>query len=84
MWLFLFSFKGTDVLQAGIATHYITSDKLESVTKELVSEPLNVDAILNQYCSTQNTISDEFSLASDLKFIKQCFSEPTVEDIINR
>lgn len=77
----MFFAKGSDVLLAGVATHYVTSDKLESITNELISKPLDVDKILNQVCSIAN---QEFSLSPYLKLIKECFSEPTIEDIIAR
>ncbi|XP_014206608.1 3-hydroxyisobutyryl-CoA hydrolase, mitochondrial [Copidosoma floridanum] len=73
---------GVDVLLAGIATHYVPSDKLEDVSQELLANNSNVDEILKPY--SPDNVKQEFSLASQLNLINECFSAPTVEDIINR
>lgn len=74
--------KGADVLLAGIATHYVPSDKLEGVTQELLLENSDIDAVLKQY--RPENITQEFSLSPYIDIIDECFSAPTVEDIINR
>ncbi|XP_014217529.1 3-hydroxyisobutyryl-CoA hydrolase, mitochondrial, partial [Copidosoma floridanum] len=75
--------KGIDVLLAGLATHYVHSDKLEDVTQELLANNnTNIDGILQPY--SPRNIKQEFSLTPHLSLINSCFSAPTVEEIINR
>ncbi|XP_058798102.1 3-hydroxyisobutyryl-CoA hydrolase, mitochondrial [Phymastichus coffea] len=74
--------KGVDVLHAGIATHYVSSDKLEDVTTELLSENSNIDAVLKPYLL--ENVKQKFSLAPHIDLINECFSTPTVEGIIKR
>ncbi|XP_016842356.1 3-hydroxyisobutyryl-CoA hydrolase, mitochondrial [Nasonia vitripennis] len=73
--------KGVDVLLAGIATHYVPSEKLEAVTRELLENNSNVDEILKQYSS--ENVEQKFSLSPHIELINECFSAPTVEDIIS-
>lgn len=73
---------GVDVLLAGIATHYVPSEKLTDLKHELVTSPnSNIDDILNKY---QPKLNHEFSLAPHMSQIEHCFSAPTVEEIVER
>lgn len=74
--------QGVDVVLAGIATHYVPSDKLEAVTNELLSENSNVDAVLKPYLP--ENVKQEFSLAPHIELINECFSATSVEAIIKR
>ncbi|KAJ8681667.1 hypothetical protein QAD02_017459 [Eretmocerus hayati] len=74
--------KGADVSLAGIATHYVPSEELEEVTKKLISNDSDIDGILNQYSSAN--LKQEFSLAAHIDLINECFSAPTVENILER
>lgn len=81
--LYIYKFgKGVDVLLAGIATHYVPSENLEAVTRELLANDSNVDGILKQYGPAN--VKQEFSLSPHIALIDECFSAPTVEDIISR
>ncbi|XP_023314512.1 3-hydroxyisobutyryl-CoA hydrolase, mitochondrial-like isoform X3 [Trichogramma pretiosum] len=74
--------KGADVAFAGVATHYTTSDKLESLTQELTSRSTEVDQILEPYLP--KNLNHQFCLAPYLDVIDECFSAPTVEEIISK
>lgn len=75
--------KGMDVLLAGIATHYIPSERLPELKDELVkSGSPNVEEILNKYNLKDS--KQEFCLAPYLDKINSCFSAPSVEQIIER
>jgi 3-hydroxyisobutyryl-CoA hydrolase len=71
--------KGQDVKKVGIATHYVSADKLEALENEFVNaNDLNadaVDAILKRH---DQQVADDFDTAQ----IKRCFSENSVEKII--
>lgn len=74
--------KAVDVLLAGIATHYVPSEKLADLKHDLFTLPYcNIDDILNKY---QPKLNHEFSLAPYMSLIEHCFSAPTVEEIIER
>lgn len=67
---------------AGIATHYVPSEKLADLKHDLFTSPnSNIDDILNKY---QTKLNHEFSLAPHMSQIEHCFSAPTVEEIIQR
>lgn len=73
---------GADVLHAGIATHYITSDKLESLVESLTdSSPEDVGAILTE---NQSEVETAFSLGDYMTDINDLFSEPSMMDIVMR
>ncbi|XP_014472873.1 PREDICTED: 3-hydroxyisobutyryl-CoA hydrolase, mitochondrial [Dinoponera quadriceps] len=74
--------KGVDVLLAGIATHYVPSEKLADLKRDLLTSPSSsIDNILNQY---QPKLNHEFSLTRHMSQIDHCFSAPNVEEIIER
>ena len=68
--------KGQDVLAAGIATHFVTSEKLpELKARVLAGEAL--DMVLADYTQA----SQVAGYAEYLDIINHCFSRPTITDI---
>lgn len=79
--------KGYDVKHAGVATHFVTSEKLGDLESSLLSLPdpdiHMVAKLLDDYdkeCSDEN---EEFSLEKFTHQINSCFDKPTMEDIIS-
>nr|CAD7458054.1 unnamed protein product [Timema tahoe] len=75
--------KGGDVLKAGIATHYCESSQLDQLEKELLDHG-NSSADVEKILQTFSKPVNGFSLAIYKKQINQCFSAPTVEEILAR
>ncbi|XP_029169426.1 3-hydroxyisobutyryl-CoA hydrolase, mitochondrial isoform X2 [Nylanderia fulva] len=75
--------KGIDVLLAGIATHFVPSEKIADLKRDLLALKNTDDIveILNKY---QPKLNHEFSLAPYMSQIENCFSAPSVEEIIER
>ncbi|XP_011166171.1 3-hydroxyisobutyryl-CoA hydrolase, mitochondrial isoform X1 [Solenopsis invicta] len=74
--------KGIDVLLAGIATHFVPSEKLADLKRELLTlRDVDIEPILNKY---QPKLNHEFSLAPHMSQIENCFSAPSIEEIIER
>lgn len=74
--------KGIDVLLAGVATHFVPSEKLGDLKRDLLQNTDDtVEEILNKY---QPKLNHEFSLAPHMSQIENCFSAPSVEEIIER
>ncbi|KAL1506405.1 hypothetical protein ABEB36_005775 [Hypothenemus hampei] len=75
--------KGSDILKAGIATHYIDSTNLNAIEEELLksSNDSDIKTVLNNF---QKEDKSEFSLAPYLDQINACFSAPTIEEIYDR
>ncbi|KAL0105453.1 hypothetical protein PUN28_016843 [Cardiocondyla obscurior] len=74
--------KGIDVLLAGIATHFVPSEKLADLKRDLLTlRETDIETILNNY---QPKLNHEFSLAPHMSQIENCFSAPSVEEIIER
>lgn len=75
-------YKGVDVLLAGIATHFVPSEKLVDLKRDLFAlREVDIERILNKY---QQKLNHEFSLAPHMSQIENCFSAPTIEEIIKR
>jgi len=75
-------YQGVDVLFAGIATHFVPSEKLTDLKRDLLHEvDKSILTILNKY---QPKLNYKFSLAPHMSQIENCFSAPTVEEIIER
>lgn len=73
--------KGIDVLLAGIATHFVPSEKLPNLKQDLLmTEQSDVAEILNKYQSV--TWNEEFCLAPYMNKINTYFSSLSVEEII--
>lgn len=75
--------KGIDVLLAGIATHFVPSEKLADLKHDLLALQNTgiIEDILNKY---QPKLNHEFSLAPHMLKIENYFSAPSVEEIIER
>jgi len=76
-------FLGIDVLLAGIATHFVPSEKLADLKHDLLALQNTgiIEEILNRY---QPKLNHEFSLAPHMSKIENYFSAPSVEEIIER
>lgn len=78
-------YQGIDVLLAGIATHFVPSEKLADLKHDLLTlqdaTADTVEEILNKY---QPKLNHEFSLAPHMSQIENYFSAPSVEEIIER
>jgi len=70
--------KAADCLYAGIATHYVPSEKISALTEALVSESSSVDDILSRF----HTDPGEAPLAARTADIGRYFAGQTVEDIV--
>lgn len=75
--------KGSDVFQAGFATHYCLSKNLKTLEKAILysSKQDSINEIINDIC--ERNIPD-FSLAPVKDSIDRCFAAPTVEDILKK
>lgn len=76
--------KGSDCLHAGIGTHYVNSDKLENLEKDLLdtSYPEQTASILAQWSEHHSSLK-EFSLKDNLNDIHKYFDMDNVEDMYN-
>lgn len=68
--------KGKDVLAAGIATHFVASEKLPEVKARILAGEMP-DAVLSDYAEA----SPMPAYAEHLDIINHCFSRPTITDI---
>lgn len=75
--------KGSDVLKAGIATHYCNSNKILNLEKAIldVDNEQELKNVLNQFNEKD---SQEFSLEPYLSKINHCFAGDSVEEIMKR
>lgn len=84
-----FRIKGRDVQQAGVASHFVDSEKLPSLEKDLVQlkTPSNTDVagVLNSY-QAQSKLDDgkPFILAEHMDQINRLFEASSVEDIMQK
>lgn len=79
--------RGIDCLKAGIATHYCESSKLPELEKELLeckNPATDIKEILDRSTKAHKVEQHQFNLAPHLKQIENCFSAPTVEEIVAR
>ncbi|XP_035728304.1 3-hydroxyisobutyryl-CoA hydrolase, mitochondrial-like [Vespa mandarinia] len=75
--------KGSDIVHSGIASHFVPSEKLEDLKNELLkSDNSNIEEIINKY--HVNTSKNNFGLNQYIDIIENCFSAPTVEEILER
>ncbi|MFH4976195.1 hypothetical protein AB6A40_002904 [Gnathostoma spinigerum] len=78
---------GADVFHAGLATHYVPSDHLDNLEKELIHIP-NADVNDNSIRSVLNKYHFKalppFSLSSDLKEIEALFDGESIENIFTK
>ncbi|KRT81576.1 hypothetical protein AMK59_6138 [Oryctes borbonicus] len=73
--------KGSDVLKAGIGTHYVESKDLKDLETNLLKcrDRKCIDETLNNMCIKN---IKEFSLSPNMDTINKCFAGNTMEDII--
>ncbi|XP_036279089.2 3-hydroxyisobutyryl-CoA hydrolase, mitochondrial isoform X1 [Pipistrellus kuhlii] len=83
-----FRLKGRDVHRAGIATHFVDSEKLSLLEEDLLSlkspSTENIADVLESY-QTKSKIDEDkaFVLEEHLSMINSCFSADSVEQIID-
>ncbi|XP_032148526.1 3-hydroxyisobutyryl-CoA hydrolase, mitochondrial isoform X1 [Sapajus apella] len=82
-----FRLKGRDVYRAGIATHFVDSEKLGMLEEDLLAlkspSKENVAAVLENYHTECKIDRDKsFTLEEHMDKINSCFSANTVEQII--
>ena len=84
--------KGSDVLHAGIATHYIDESNIESLVNDLLyknnglNKPISTPYILSKYSIHPSQLPD-FTLKNDLKTIEDIFDfnkSDSIEMIIKK
>lgn len=77
------AFPGADVLHAGIATHYVPTEKIGALSEALAAPgSQDVGQILDKFQSKD--MNKNFSLEANMKQINECFAAKTVEEIIDR
>lgn len=78
--------KGYDVKHAGVATHFVTSEKLSDLESSLLnlSNPQlnNVQQVLDDYDKKCSEGQKEFVLEKFTHKINSCFDKPTLEEIL--
>ncbi|NXC38520.1 HIBCH protein, partial [Penelope pileata] len=84
-----FRLKGRDVLKAGIATHFVESQKLPDLEKDLIAlkspSKENIADLLNSY-HVQSKIDQEkeFVLDEHMEKINSLFSADSMEEIVKK
>lgn len=70
------------MFKAGIATHFVPSNKLQELQTLLTrsENPNDIFNLLNKF----NDPSGEFSLSENMKQITYCFAAATIEEIFER
>jgi len=73
-----------EMISAGLATHFVSSEKLEELEKRLLDLDTGAEsavrAVIEEFSTDVQT--DEDSILNKLSTINKCFSAETVEDII--
>ncbi|CAO2166413.1 unnamed protein product [Urochloa humidicola] len=73
-----------EMISAGLATHFVSSEKLEELEKRLLNldsgDESTVRAVIEEFST--DVQPDEDSVLNKLSMINNCFSAETVEDII--
>ncbi|KAM4668207.1 3-hydroxyisobutyryl-CoA hydrolase, mitochondrial [Amazona ochrocephala] len=82
-----FRLKGRDVLKAGIATHFVDSEKLPALEKDLIalksSSKENIADLLNSYhMKSQADQEKDFVLDEHMDKINSLFSGDSMEEIV--
>uniref|UniRef100_A0A8B9GJM3 3-hydroxyisobutyryl-CoA hydrolase n=1 Tax=Amazona collaria TaxID=241587 RepID=A0A8B9GJM3_9PSIT len=82
-----FRLKGRDVLKAGIATHFVDSEKLPALEKDLIalksSSTENIADLLNSYhMKSQADQEKDFVLDEHMDKINSLFSGNSMEEIV--
>ncbi len=68
---------GADCLALGLATHYLTSDRLEGVKDWIVERPREIDVILEGSCD----VPDDAEIMTHRDDIDRLFASDVLEDI---
>eukprot|EP01135_Chromosphaera_perkinsii_P000892 Nk52_evm55s152 gene=Nk52_evmTU55s152 len=76
--------KGVDVFYAGIATHYVYHERIDSVKNYLLTLDSPTKDSTSQAIDTYMAETGKYSLMEHLDAIDRCFSAPTVREIIER
>ncbi|NXG47289.1 HIBCH protein, partial [Psilopogon haemacephalus] len=81
--------KGRDVLKAGIATHFVDSEKLPALEKDLIAlkspSTENVADLLNSYHAKSKADQDKpFVLDEHMEKINSLFSGNSMEEIVKK
>ncbi|XP_064925937.1 3-hydroxyisobutyryl-CoA hydrolase, mitochondrial isoform X2 [Columba livia] len=84
-----FRLKGRDVLKAGIATHFVDSEKLPALEKDLIAlkspSTENIADLLNSYHVKSKVDQEkEFVLDEHMEKINSIFSANSVEEIVQK
>ncbi|XP_021256074.1 3-hydroxyisobutyryl-CoA hydrolase, mitochondrial isoform X2 [Numida meleagris] len=84
-----FRLKGRDVLKAGIATHFVESEKLPDLEKDLIAlkspSKENIADLLNSYhMQTKIDQEKEFVLDEHMEKINSIFSANSMEEIVQK
>ncbi|XP_075286073.1 3-hydroxyisobutyryl-CoA hydrolase, mitochondrial [Opisthocomus hoazin] len=84
-----FRLKGRDVLKAGIATHFIESEKLPALEKDLIAlkspSTENIADLLNSYhLKSKVDLEKEFVLDEHMEKINSIFSANSMEEIVEK
>ncbi|XP_005145668.1 3-hydroxyisobutyryl-CoA hydrolase, mitochondrial isoform X2 [Melopsittacus undulatus] len=82
-----FRLKGRDVLKAGIATHFVESEKLPALEKDLIalksSSTENIADLLNSYhMKSKGDQEKDFVLDEHMEKINSLFSGNSMEEIV--
>ncbi|NXC70619.1 HIBCH protein, partial [Anhinga anhinga] len=82
-----FRLKGRDVLKAGIATHFVESEKLPALEKDLIAlkspSTENIADLLNSYHMKSKVDQEkEFVLGEHMEKINSLFSANSMEEIV--
>ncbi|XP_015364922.1 PREDICTED: 3-hydroxyisobutyryl-CoA hydrolase, mitochondrial isoform X2 [Diuraphis noxia] len=72
--------KGSDVVKAGIATHYVHSSKIDGLRAKLIEDVRDPGIVLAE--NTDDMDGVEFSMAPLMEKIDSIFSHERVEDIV--
>lgn len=76
--------KGADVYHAGISTHAVQSQELNLIQEELLGlKNADIEKCLAKFTKTAAFLQQPFSLEPHLQLIDDCFSAPSVEEIMN-
>ncbi|NWX48534.1 HIBCH protein, partial [Steatornis caripensis] len=84
-----FRLKGRDVLKAGIATHFVESEKLPALEKDLIAlkspSTENIADLLNSYHGKSKVDQEkEFVLDEHMEKINSLFSANSMEEIVKK
>ncbi|KAM6131579.1 3-hydroxyisobutyryl-CoA hydrolase, mitochondrial isoform 2-T2 [Phoenicopterus ruber ruber] len=84
-----FRLKGRDVLKAGIATHFVESEKLPALEKDLIAlkspSTENIADLLNSYHVKSKVDQEkEFVLGEHMDKINSLFSANSMEEIVKK